>query len=743
MAEKLRRAVERHPLLWAAGLAATAVMAADGWWWLGLSAWLLLVALLGCAGKWRLLIGAGALSALAGSLHFSEVTRRAELKQAMGAGIEGPIEARLIGAPRAAGRGWLSLAEVSGSGDRVWLLGRGQPPLAGSIVGGRGFYEPPEIPRNPGQFDVARWLDRLGAFAVFRSNGGLVVKQEPSRWFALGDGVRRAFREAVTRGLDPLSQEVAIIRAVVLGEHPDDDVLIEPFRRSGTLHIFAVSGLHVGMVGLIGWIVLRVAGVSRRGAVLPLVLLMFGYAWLTGMKPPAMRAAWMAAVVLGAFWFRRRPDLINALGLAALLMLLRDGDLLFQVGVQLSFGVVMAIGLLHYGVGRAFAWIAWMEPYLPRSLYTPWQERWLKVRRWFADMLTVSTSAWLGSAPLTALHFGLMTPISVFASVALFVVVFPLLALALFSALMSPLPRVSEGANRLNSGLAWTALKVAETGAAVPFGNFAVPHGRPADEFMIVYDLGADGAAVWRDEESCLLIDAGSRRSFERIVMPSLREMALRPERLVATHPDGGHVGGMIEAIDAFPITEGLLPVLRAKSLNFRDLLAAGEKRDVNLMRGQEGRIYYLGSNTTLEVLWEPAAWNWNDVADGRVMPVRLTWRGWRILFMSDAGWAVERAMIRSGVDLAADVIVAGRHLHDASLGVPFLEANGARVVICTHAEFPPEQRVPDGWRESCESRGIEVFHQGESGAVTLLQSDGALVLTGFLDGRVIRLEKP
>jgi competence protein ComEC len=183
--------------------------------------------------------------------------------------------------------------------------------------------------------------------------------------------------------------------------------------------------------------------------------------------------------------------------------------------------------------------------------------------------------------------------------------------------------------------------------------------------------------------------------------------------------------------------------VLRAKSSNFRELLRVLDERDLTVLRGRANGRYRLEEGAALEVLWEPDEWNWNDVADQRVMPVRLEWRGWRILFLADAGWATERAMIESGVDLRADVIVAGRHLHDASLGVSLLEATGARVVIGSHANFPSEQQIPTCWRKSCESRGIQVFHQGESGAVSVVQNDGALVLRGFVDGKEVRLEKP
>jgi beta-lactamase superfamily II metal-dependent hydrolase len=133
---------------------------------------------------------------------------------------------------------------------------------------------------------------------------------------------------------------------------------------------------------------------------------------------------------------------------------------------------------------------------------------------------------------------------------------------------------------------------------------------------------------------------------------------------------------------------------------------------------------------------------DWNRLADERVMVVRLYWDGWRILFVSDAGWATERAMLEAGIDVGADVIVAGRHVHDASLGENFLRASGARAVIASHADFPVSEQVPGRWRRSTEAAGVAVFHQGESGAVVVSRDGDTLVLRGWVDGREVVLRR-
>ena len=740
MRRTLHRWVGRHPLLGCALVAAAAVVAADGHPAAAAVA-LAALGLLVWSGRRRIALLAGLVAALAAGLHGWDVSQRESRRPPAGSATAYEGELRILAEPRPGGWRWSALAERSDRGGRVWLRGRGPLPRPGSRVAVRGSLRAVPAPRNPGEFDARPWLDRQGVVAQLRSRGPIREVEAPPAWRDFGQDLRAAFRESVTRGLDPLSREAAVIRAVVLGEHPDDDRLVEPFRRSGTLHVFAVSGLHVGMVGLLGWLAMRPLGVSRRAAVVPVVLLVFFYAWLTGMKPPAMRAAWMATVVLVALLLRRRPDLLNALGLAALIVILADGDRIFRAGVQLSFGVVLAIGILHALVSRVFAWMTRSEPYLPRSLYGPWRAGWLKCRRRVADTLAVSGSAWLGSAPLTGLYFGLFTPVAVAASSLMFLLVFPLLGLALASAGLSRVPGASAGLNRLNAGLAAATLRLADHSAALPGGSWTLPRGRPAPEFLLVYDLGAGGAACFRNDGVTALVDGGDRHGFEWTVLPSLRRMALEPGLLAATHPDGDHVGGLVEALEVLPVRQALLPVLRARSDYYRQLLDLAARDRVRMVRGRAGRRYPVGDGAALVPLLEPDPWNWHQLADERVMPLRLEWRGWRILFAADAGWRTERALRESGVDLRADVIVAGHHGYDGNLGTDFVRSTGARAIVVGHARFPASERVSESWRRACEEAGVAVFHQGESGAVTLTVDDDRLRIEGFVDGR--RLELP
>jgi len=628
-------------------------------------------------------------------------------------------------------------------GAQVWIFGSGDElPVAGSRVLARGEFLPPREARNPGNFDEVSWLRREGLAGVFRVHPGN-VDTRTSGFAVWRAGVRRAFRDAITAGLDAHSQSTLVIRAVVMGEHPRDaDELIEAFRHSGTMHVFCVSGLHVGMVGLLGWGVLGLAGVPRRWAVAAIIPLMFGYTWLTGSGAPAVRASCMAAVFLGAFVLQRRPDALNALGAVMSLMLLWDGRMLFQPGVQLSYGVVMAIIVGAALAARMFAWVQRKDAHLPQDEYSRAQRASLWVRRRTAQSLAVSTAAWGGSTPLTAYHFGLITPASIPATVVQIPIVFCLLATALVSALVHPItPWASRGMNRANAVLATACVGVAHGFAAVPGGHFRIDGGGGGQ--LIVFDLPyGNGAAVFSNDGGSVLIDCGSARSFRHQVLGSLRRQGLRPESVILTHPDGGHLGGGAAVWEALPIRQALLPVADARSPAYRAWLDDAPAAGVNTGFAKSGDRFPLPGEAWIEVVHEPSNVSPRARADDRVMILRLHWEGWRILLTSDAGIAAERHLLDSAADVAADVIIAGKHASDLSLSDEFVEAVNPRAIIAANAEYPADLGLNPAQLGSWLATGIQVLDQLQSGAAILtVERDGALRIRGFVDGSEIHLE--
>jgi len=731
----MARFFRRRPLLGFA-LAATAAVAAvpgGGWWLMGSFG-----IVLGLAGRLcGIRVAALAffcMALAAGGLALREHRRETAIER-----LIRPASMRaagsLLGDAEVSAWGWEGRVRLTEpvAGARVVWRGTGEPPVAGAVVSAAGRFVAPEGPRNPGEFDERVWAARQGIAAEFSARPGS-GETRTGPWAAIGAKLRRAFRDSVTAGLEEDSRAASVIRAVVIGDYPkNDDALIGAFRNSGTLHVFSVSGLHVAMVGFLGWGLLRWLRVPRRLAVPVLIALMFGYAWLTGNSPPALRSAWMAAVFLGAFALRRRPDLLNALGAVLLAAVLWDGRLLWQPGVQLSYGVVAAIAVGTTVFSRLFGRFARPDPYLPRVLLTPLQEFRLWFRRKIAGDASASCAAWLGSTPLTWWHFGLITPVSIFASLVLVPFVFLLLAAGLGSAaLYSFAPAASVQINRANGQIAQATAWIAGRFSAIPGGNVRVA--RANEPRLLIYDLdhGA-GAACFSTQSGAVLLDVGDRPGFRRRVVSSLRTLGIEPDSVILTHPDGGHVGASEEVTKAFPIRQVLLPVERARSKGYQYWLKAEGLRKIPARPGER---LPMPDGAELEVLFAPDSTVWDAAADDRVAIFRLHWRGWRIFFVSDAGWKAERHLLNSGVDLRADVLVAGRHRHDLSLDDAFVAAVAPRAIIASNASFPPEERLDPSKVERWRELGIAVFDQRETGGVTIRPEQGKLKLEGFLNGQ-------
>ncbi|RYD48884.1 MAG: DUF4131 domain-containing protein, partial [Verrucomicrobiaceae bacterium] len=623
MARRVSAFVSRHPLLVAALVAAFSVWAARTDWTLSL----VVAAVLGWAVVWARGWKAGLVcffcGVLAAGVFIWRDSGQQSAERMLLASPGGVMTGRVMKDGKGGDIYWTAPVRLKNGphgGAVVWWEGRGESPVAGATVTASGSFVPLPGMRNPGDFDQAKWLRSQGVAAVFKARN-IEGTVQTGGLASLGARIRSGFRTAVTAGLAEDSQEAMVIRAVVIGEQPPDaEELVAAFRNSGTLHAFSVSGLHVSMVGLIGWFVLGWTGLPRRWAIPILLVLIFGDSWVSGNSAPAVRSAWMAAVFLGAFFFRRKPDLLNALGAVLLVASLWDGRLLFLPGVQLSYLVVVAIAIWADNFTRWFSWMARPELYLPMGMMRWWQKAWLWLRRKVAQSCGVSIAAGVGSTPLTVYHFGLMTPVSILAGVVFAPMVFLLLCVSLFSLVIYLiLPAAAEVVNKGNGYVANGCVGIARFFSAMPGGHYQIRQEK--DPFLLVYDLeyGAGASCFSGGDSGAVLLDCADRYSFRRRVAPSLRRLGVEPDSVVLSHPDGGHLGGGAAVWEAFPIKQALVPVERSRSPGFRAWMDEAPGTGVDLQLAVQGRELPMPNGARLEIIHTPDPHSQNAAADERV----------------------------------------------------------------------------------------------------------------------------
>ena len=143
-------------------------------------------------------------------------------------------------------------------------------------------------------------------------------------------------------------EHAAIYTALVLGARNELPVAWkEIFRRCGCMHIFSISGLHVGILTLLLSCLLKTMGVSIRWMGLFIIPLLFLFCWVTGLRASALRATCMASIYLIGLLCKRMPDVPNCVALTALLMLLYHPLYVADIGFVYSF-VIVAYLLLGY-----------------------------------------------------------------------------------------------------------------------------------------------------------------------------------------------------------------------------------------------------------------------------------------------------------------------------------------------------------------------------------------------------------
>jgi ComEC/Rec2-related protein len=306
-----------------------------------------------------------------------------------------------------------------------------------------GSAEPIAPPRNPGEFDMRAYLDRRDVrrtlFVRYPEDGALIRHGSGNPVLRAAQNSRAWMQNALCRGLENAPQVRNFISGMVLGlRHQTPEDIEESFQQTGTLHLFAVAGLHVGIVAALLWMLAMVLRLSRKWAAALIIPSLFFYAAVTGLHVSSLRAAVMTSILLGGFFFERKAFLLNSLAAAAFFLLCWDTNELFSTGFQLSFSVVGAIILFADPLFRFLRHWGAPDPFLPRSLLRGPRRLMHSGFEWLCRGASVSLAAWIGSLLFVLWYFHIVTPISLFANLLVVPIAFFILAIALLSLLSTP-----------------------------------------------------------------------------------------------------------------------------------------------------------------------------------------------------------------------------------------------------------------------------------------------------------------
>jgi len=593
---------------------------------------------------------------------------------------------------------------------------------------------------NPGTFDYERWLflERYDATGYVRS--GRIEERRyglAQAWLELRAGLVERLG-----GLIANADAAALITALALGERGGfSDSHWTVLQRTGTSHLVAVSGLHIGLIAALGyWLAFRLAlrlpyPLARRAHGLAAALCIVPaavYAALAGFGLPTRRALVMLLVAQCLVIARRRWPLAGGLALALILVLALDPLASLTASFWLSFGAV--------------AWL--LAAAAPRG--RPGGRRPPRPLAWAGELGRLQWALTLGLAPLVVWFFGQVAPASFFVN---------LVAIPLFSFIVVPLALVTAALAALGTdgfglaalageaaGLAWRGLELA---AAVPFAAVELPRppfaalvvavaalmlalprhrlpGRrlallglaplafggaaalaPGEARVTVLDVGQGLAVAIETASHRLLYDAGPvyRSGFDagaEIVAPALARLGSRPlDLIVLSHADSDHSGGAPAVIARYPDAA---------------VLAGPDAKDASIARCVAGQ-----------------AWRWDEVGFSILHPppgfaplgnesscvLGVETIGGRLLVTGDIERRAEAGLAGDSA-IAADVVIVPHHGSQTSSTPAFVAGVGPRLAIVS-AGFGnrwgfPRPEVRQRW----EGQGAVMLVTGDHGAIEL-----------------------
>ena len=643
---------------------------------------------------------------------------------------------------------------------RVMVLGTNS--LNGTISKGKritvdGVLAPPRPAVAPGFFDRKQQLARQAIYHELQTDVVSEYKVTPSvRELSWSELFQIWGRATLGRGLPENDPAVELLWAMAVGWRTglSGDVAAS-FMQSGTMHLFAISGLHVALVAGIMLGLLRVCRLGRQGAAALVIPLLWFYAGATGWQPSAVRATVMMTLLLGGWVLKRPVNVLNSLGLAAFLILLWDPQQIFRASFQLSFVVVFSLACVVPPVAQWLENQARPDPYLPRLLWSRWQQGLFGASRWFLGALAVSAGAWLASMPLVAHHFNLFNPVALLANVPVVVCGMAALASCLRSLLLGVwLEPVSVWFNHAAWFFMNAMMAISQWAAELPGGWQYVrsPQGwMMAGWYFVLFGFGTGWAwhsarrrwmflgvgmfavlllLVWQKdrvvvrmtflpqgpmvhvEGEDLLVDCGDEWMAGMVVPRQLRVRGVDElDHCVVTHLVTHHAGGLEMLKEACLLRQ----VYRAQS---RSSSPVGKQV------------------TGLELVAGDRVGRWDVIhpAQGEDFPrstddalvLRGKFHEVTVLLLSDLGHDGRQALTRKDVNLQADVLALSVPDRSLPVDLGFLRQVAPKVIVVQDSQFPVTERASTQWLARLRESNATVLSVKNLGGIRLtIEPDG------------------
>jgi competence protein ComEC len=653
--------------------------------------------------------------------------------------------------------------------------------FAGQRVEISGVIARPSPPLAEGLFDYRDYLQTRRIFYEFKtgSTNDWQLREPILAKPPLTDQFLNWSKHTLALGLPTEDEPLRLLWAMTLGWHTAfTGDISEPFLRAGTMHLFAIDGLRIALISGMLVTLLRVLQISRAWCGAIAIPAIWFYSAATGWESSAIRASVMMTIVLGGWALKRPSNLINSLAAAAFIILICEPRQLFEASFQLSFFVMLVIGLLLPRMNKISDELLRHDPLLPNDLIPKWRRVLISTLRILARYFSLSIAAWLGSIPLSALYFHLFSPISPIANL----IAVPLGTLALMSNLgalicgswfpfatelfnnaawffMSAMTDVSEWFTKIPGSYfyvpapSWISISIYYAILIVVLSGWLKTSRRKISGAAILifiatiyfwrWEISRDetkitilplngGHAIYVDatgRKNDRLVDCGNENAVNFTLKNFLHAQGVNKiPRLILTEGDSKNCGGAESLDEIFGVGELWTSNAKFRSSTYRQIISKFEKssRHKTFNSGEKIGCW--------QVLWPDAINNFARSDDNPLILLGNFPRA-RILLLSDLSRAGQSELLSRTNDLRADIVVAGLPNEGEPLCDAMLDAIQPKIIVIADSEFPANRRASHELKERLAETKIPVIYTRVSGAAKIVADKNGWRLT-TMDGQ-------
>ena len=638
--------------------------------------------------------------------------------------------------------------------------------------------EAPEPAGNPGGFDYRLFCRARGITGILY---GEKVRILDARHCLPAEMIRQV-RNNLAGKLDRIAEpeDAGILKAVLLGIRSDlDDEVYEQYRKNGISHLLAISGLHVSMIGMGLWKVLRKCGAGYRTAGAAAWGLLLLYGGMTGFGPSVSRAVCMSGISFLAAALGRTYDLPSAMCVPAMGLLLLRPYLLTQASFQLSF---LCVGAVFFPGGylikrrnvKGAAAALFMSTSIqavtaPAILYHSFE---LPVYSAFLNLLVIPLMTYAAASGFLGLFAGFVSPAAGMGLLggAHYILKFygwlgnvflklpgacavlgqpELWQTALFyTVLLAGTLLMGEEGERRDSGPAGLSrtfcLRLG--GAGLWAAGFLILLPVPERGLCVTFLNVGQGDGIVLEADGCtVLVDCGSSQKKspgEDCLVPYLKSRGITHiDMAVASHGDLDHINGILYVLETpdcgIRIRTLVMPAAGMGEAAYGELEAASRAAGTQIVYAGRGDELFVGPPEKMRIycLSPPKGKTFTD-RNAESLVLLAEYGDFRLLLTGDMEKEGEEELLKS-VDLEpVTVLKAAHHGSATSTGEEFLQAADPLAAVISYGQGNryghPAKEVTDRLLKN----GVRIFETAKEGAVMIRTDGRTMRITGFLTGR-------